>query len=87
MKSSLESHVIPAKAGIQFVAAAWTPTCTGVTKPMTFISVGGLQAHVHSEWPQSEGLFSIRLGSTAFLLLPPCWAGPASALPRSRSGE
>jgi len=29
---SLESHVIPAKAGIQLVRAMWTPAYAGVTK-------------------------------------------------------
>jgi len=52
----VESHVIPAKlvlresggAGIQLVATL-TPACAGVTKRMTFISMGGPQAHDHSE--------------------------------------
>ena len=29
---SIESRVIPAKAGIQFVLSTWTPACAGVTK-------------------------------------------------------
>jgi hypothetical protein len=45
---SLESHVIPAKAGIQFVEA-WTPACAGVTKPAAFTSMGGPQAYGHSD--------------------------------------
>jgi hypothetical protein len=30
-ENSVESHVIPAKAGIQLVGT-WTPACAGVTK-------------------------------------------------------
>ena len=45
---SLESHVIPAKAGIRLVGT-WTPACAGVTKRKTFISMGGPQADAHSE--------------------------------------
>jgi hypothetical protein len=45
---SVEGHVIPAKAGIRLVGT-WTPACAGVTKRMTFISMGGPQAHAHSE--------------------------------------
>jgi hypothetical protein len=29
---SVESHVIPAKAGIQLLLVTWTPACAGVTK-------------------------------------------------------
>jgi hypothetical protein len=32
MLRSVESHVIPAKAGIQLVLSTWTPACAGVTK-------------------------------------------------------
>jgi hypothetical protein len=45
--NSVESHVIPAKAGTQLVGT-WTPACAGVTKPTTFMSMGGPQAHDHS---------------------------------------
>jgi hypothetical protein len=37
--------VIPAKAGIH---RAWVPAYAGTTAFVTFISVGGPQAHVHS---------------------------------------
>jgi hypothetical protein len=41
---SLESHVIPAKAGIQM-----DPRLRGGDQGLTFISMGGPQAHDHSE--------------------------------------
>jgi hypothetical protein len=43
---SVESHVVPAKAGIQ---RAWVPAYAGTTAFVTFISMGGPQAHGHSE--------------------------------------
>jgi hypothetical protein len=45
---AVESHVIPAKAGIQFVVVLWTPNCAGVTRAVTFISLAGPQAHDRS---------------------------------------
>jgi hypothetical protein len=46
---SLENHpgrVIPAKAGIH---RAWVPASAGTTALVTFVSMGGPQAHGHSE--------------------------------------
>jgi hypothetical protein len=37
---SLESHVIPAKAGIQFVFPKWTPACAGLTARLSYLGVG-----------------------------------------------
>jgi hypothetical protein len=47
-RSAVESHVIPAKAGIQI--AQVDPRLRGGDEGPTFISMGGLQAHGHSEW-------------------------------------
>jgi hypothetical protein len=30
--NSVDSHVIPAKAGIQLALVTWTPACAGVTQ-------------------------------------------------------
>jgi hypothetical protein len=46
-ENSVESHVIPAKAGIQFLPDM-DPRFRG-GEVLTFISLGGPQAHVHSE--------------------------------------
>jgi hypothetical protein len=44
---SVESHVIPAKAGIQIGEV--DPRLRGGDDGLTFISMGGPQAHDHSE--------------------------------------
>jgi len=43
---SVESHVIPAKAGIH---PTWVPAYAGTTAFVTFISMGGPWAHAHLE--------------------------------------
>jgi hypothetical protein len=42
---SVESHVIPAKAGIH---RPWVPACAGTTAVVSFIPLGEPQAQVHS---------------------------------------
>jgi hypothetical protein len=50
---SRPDHVIPAKAGTQFVLLTCTPAFAGVTTAVIFISPGGRQAHansIESQW-------------------------------------
>ena len=57
-ENSVESHVIPTKAGIQFLWGL-DPRFRG-GDVVTFISMGGPPAHVHSEW-QLESVFPQRV--------------------------
>ena len=54
LRVSVESHVIPAKlvlraGGGAGIDRAWVPAYAGTTAFVTFISMGGPQAHGHSE--------------------------------------
>jgi hypothetical protein len=49
MGASIESRVIPAKAGIQFVRVTWTPAYAGVTPWLSLPWVGCGPMTIHND--------------------------------------